>query len=74
MAPFRLRSSVPTNSQFVAGAQVIPLPLAGGGDSLGGATINARALPKKTLISGSFKLHLVAIAWGPPFNDVVARL
>jgi hypothetical protein len=41
-------------SQFVAGAQVIPLPLAGAGDSLGGATINARALTKKTLISGSF--------------------
>jgi len=41
-------------SQFAAGAQVVPLPLAGSGDSLGGATIRARALPKKTLISGSF--------------------
>lgn len=41
-------------SQFVAGAQVIPLPLAGQGDSLGGATINGRALSKKTVITGSF--------------------
>jgi len=41
-------------SQFVAGAQVVPLPLAGSGDALGGTTINARALPKKTLIKGSF--------------------
>jgi hypothetical protein len=41
-------------TRFVAGAQVIPQPLAGFGDSLGGATINARAMPKKTLISGSF--------------------
>ena len=41
-------------TQFAAGAGVIPLPLAGAGDSLGGATINARSLPKKTVISGSF--------------------
>jgi hypothetical protein len=40
--------------QFVAGAQVVPLPLAGSGDALGGATINARALPKKVVISGTF--------------------
>lgn len=41
-------------TQFAAGAAVIPLPLAGAGDSLGGATINGRALPKKTVINGSF--------------------
>jgi hypothetical protein len=41
-------------TRFVAGAQVIPLPLAGAGDSLGGATINARAMPKKIVITGSF--------------------
>ena len=41
-------------TQFAAGAGVIPLPLAGEGDSLGGATINARTMPKKTVISGSF--------------------
>ena len=57
-------------SQFVAGAQVIPLPLAGGGDSLGGATINARALPKKTLISGSFNYTSLRSP-GSAFNDVV---
>jgi hypothetical protein len=44
----------PDQTQFVAGAQVIPLPLAGSGDSLGGATINERLLPKKTLINGTF--------------------
>src|ERR1700743_334333 len=41
-------------SQVVIGAQVIPLPLAGSGDSLGGATINERILPKKVLIRGSY--------------------
>jgi hypothetical protein len=44
----------PDQSEYVAGAQVIPLPLAGSGDSLGGATIHGRVLPKKTLISGTF--------------------
>ena len=41
-------------TRFAAGAQVIPLPLAGSGDTLGGATINGRVLPKKTVINGSF--------------------
>jgi len=41
-------------TRFAIGAQVIPLPLGGSGDSLGGATINGRLLPKKTVISGSF--------------------
>jgi hypothetical protein len=44
----------PDQTQFAAGAAVIPLPLAGAGDSLGGATINGRALARKTVISGSF--------------------
>jgi hypothetical protein len=57
-------------SQFVAGAQVIPLPLAGGGDSLGGATINARTLPKKTVISGSFNYVSLRSPAGT-FNDTV---
>lgn len=46
-----------TNSagtQIAIGAQVVPLPLAGSGDAMGGATINERILPKKTIISGSF--------------------
>jgi len=41
-------------SQFAAGAGVVPFPLAGTGDSLGGATINGRIMPKKTIINGSF--------------------
>lgn len=46
-----------TNSSgtaYVAGAQVLPLPLAGSGQTLGGATINERTMKSKTLISGSF--------------------
>ncbi len=38
----------------MAGAQVVPLPLGGTGDALGGATIQARFTPKKTIITGSF--------------------
>jgi hypothetical protein len=41
-------------TKFAAGAGVVPLPLAGSGDALGGATIESRVLPKKTLINGSF--------------------
>jgi hypothetical protein len=41
-------------TRFAIGAQVVPLPLGGSGDALGGATINGRILPKKTVISGSF--------------------
>jgi hypothetical protein len=41
-------------TQMAIGAQIIPQPLAGSGDSLGGATINERALTKKTVITGSF--------------------
>jgi hypothetical protein len=41
-------------TRFAIGAQVVPLPLAGTGDALGGATINGRLMPKKTVISGSF--------------------
>jgi hypothetical protein len=41
-------------SRFAMGAQVVPLPLAGSGDSLGGASIIGRVLPKKTVIRGTF--------------------
>jgi len=41
-------------SRFAAGAQVVPLPLGGTGDTLGGATINGRVMPKKTIINGTF--------------------
>ncbi len=57
-------------TDFVAGAQVIPLPLAGSGDALGGATIHARALTKKTVISGSFNYTSLRSPGGT-FNDIV---
>jgi hypothetical protein len=41
-------------SRFAMGAQVVPLPLAGSGDTLGGASINGRVLPKRTVINGTF--------------------
>jgi len=41
-------------SRFAMGAQIVPLPLAGSGDTLGGASINGRVLPKKTVIHGTF--------------------
>lgn len=43
-----------SGTAYVAGAQVLPLPLAGSGQTLGGATINERTMAKKTLINGSF--------------------
>lgn len=57
-------------TEFVAGAQVIPLPLAGAGDSLGGATIHARFLAKKTVISGSFNFTVLRSPTSAS-NDVV---
>jgi hypothetical protein len=41
-------------TRFAIGAQVVPLPLGGSGDALGGATINGRVMPKKTVINGTF--------------------
>ena len=41
-------------SRFAMGAQIVPLPLAGSGDTLGGASIIGRVLPKKTVIHGTF--------------------
>lgn len=47
-----------TNSSgtaYVAGAQVVPLPLAGSGQTMGGATINERTIKNgRIAISGSF--------------------
>lgn len=44
-----------TGTAYVAGAQVIPLPLAGSGQSMGGATINERTIKNgRVAISGSF--------------------
>jgi len=57
-------------TRFAVGAQVIPLPLAGGGDSLGGATINGRVLTKKTVISGSFNFTTLRSP-ASTSNDVV---
>jgi hypothetical protein len=57
-------------TRFVAGAQVVPLPLAGSGDTLGGATINGRYTPKKTLISGSFNYTVLRSPLSTS-NDVI---
>ncbi|HXT10032.1 MAG TPA: hypothetical protein VN873_00565 [Candidatus Angelobacter sp.] len=57
-------------NQIVIGAQVIPLPLAGSGQSLGGATINERILTKKTIISGSFNYTSLRSPTNS-FNDIV---
>lgn len=57
-------------SMIVIGAQVIPLPLAGSGDSLGGATITERFLKKKTLIRGTFNYTQLRSP-GSPTNDTV---
>ena len=57
-------------SQFAAGAAVVPLPLAGSGDALGGATINGRILPKKTVITGSFN-YVTLRSPTSTSNDVV---
>jgi hypothetical protein len=53
-SPFPAALTNADGSQIVIGAQVIPLPLAGSGDALGGATITERVLPKKVLIRGSY--------------------
>jgi hypothetical protein len=57
-------------SAYVAGAGVVPLPLAGSGDSLGGATINERTMTKKILINGSFNYTSLRSA-GSTNNDAV---
>lgn len=55
---------------YVAGAQVIPLPLAGSGSTLGGATIDERTMQKRTIISGSFNYTSQRSA-GSTNNDMV---
>lgn len=56
---------------YVAGAQVIPLPLAGSGQSMGGATINERTIKNgKVTISGSFNYTSLRSA-GSPDNDTI---
>lgn len=57
-------------TRFVAAAQVVPLPLGGTGDTLGGATINGRVMPKKTVISGTFN-YATLRSPGSTLNDVV---
>jgi len=44
----------PDQTEVAIGAGIIPQPLAGSGDSLGGATIHERIMTKKTIITGSF--------------------
>lgn len=57
-------------TQIAIGAQVIPQPLAGSGQSLGGATIRERIMTKKTVIMGSFNYTSLRSA-GSSFNDAV---
>ncbi|HWD91635.1 MAG TPA: hypothetical protein VG938_04715 [Verrucomicrobiae bacterium] len=53
-SPFPAALTNADGSQVVIGAEVIPLPLAGSGDSLGGAAINERILSKKVVIRGTY--------------------
>lgn len=57
-----------SGTAYVAGAQVLPLPLAGSGQTLGGATINERTMARKTLISGSF--NYTSLLSPGPTNDI----
>lgn len=59
-----------SGTAYVAGAQVIPLPLAGTGDSLGGATINERTVKSRTLINGSFN-YISLRSPGSAYNDTI---
>lgn len=62
-----------TNSSgmmYVAGAMVLPLPLAGSGDTLGGATIDARTIAKKPMIMGTFN-YVSLRSPSATSNDVV---
>jgi hypothetical protein len=57
-------------TELAIGAQVVPQPLAGSGDALGGATIHERALSKKTLITGSFN-YTTLRSPASSVNDIV---
>ncbi len=56
-------------TEVAIGAGVIPQPLAGSGDALGGATIHERILTKKTLITGSFN-YTTLRSPAATFNDI----
>src|SRR5579862_3854511 len=63
-----------TNSSgtaYVAGAQVVPFPLAGSGTALGGATINEKTMKNgKVMINGSFNYASLRSA-GSEVNDQI---
>lgn len=69
-SPFPPALTNAAGDMVVIGAQVIPLPLAGSGDSLGGATITERFLRKKTLVRGTFN-YTVLRSPGSNINDTV---
>jgi hypothetical protein len=69
-SPFPPALTNSSGTAIVAGAQVIPLPLAGSGDSLGGATIDERIMPKKVLIRGTFNYTMLRSP-GSTANDIV---
>jgi hypothetical protein len=69
-SPFPPALTNAAQNEVLAGAQVIPLPLGGSGDSLGGATINERFLKKKIVISGSFNYTMLRSP-GSTSNNIV---
>ncbi|HEY2081888.1 MAG TPA: hypothetical protein VGI88_03820 [Verrucomicrobiae bacterium] len=70
-SPFPAALTNAAGSQIVIGAQVIPQPLAGSGDSLGGATIDVRNLPKKTLINGTYNYTALRSPTGTANDEVL---
>jgi hypothetical protein len=68
-SPFPAALTNAVGTEIVAGAQVVPLPLAGSGDSLGGVTIHERILRRKVVISGSFNYSMLRSPTSS-FNDI----
>jgi hypothetical protein len=68
-SPFPAALTNAAGTEIVAGAQVVPLPLAGSGDSLGGATIHERILRRKVVINGRFNYAMLRSPTST-FNDI----
>jgi hypothetical protein len=71
-SPFPAALTNAAGTEIVISAQVIPLPLAGSGDSLGGATITERILPKKVLIKGTYNYSSLRSPTGSANDQVQA--
>jgi hypothetical protein len=70
-SPFPAALTNADGSQIVIGAQVLPQPLAGSGDSLGGATIDVRYLRKKTVINGTYDYTALRSPTGTANDEVL---